>query len=121
MSDTNENSILKIGEIFEYKIENEGEVDKNTAFFMKVGLFYYLIDIDSDSGEYAHYELVSGMNFKDRKREGKDPFSYQDVMAYLKARKIKATGRMVVPIEIIKQQKEEFPSTYLNIGTFYKT
>jgi len=104
MDNANKKNALKVGEIFEYEIQNEGEVDKNRAFFIKVGNFYYLIDIDVDSCEYSHYEEISGMNFKERKREGKDPFSFQEVMEYLKTRKVKPTGKMLVPAKVVEKK-----------------
>ena len=97
---------IKLGEIFEYEIANEGEIDKIQAFFIRVGQNYYLINIDSDDKSFCFFDKIAGMTYKGQDREGKSPFNYKECLEYLRMKKVKNTGKMVIePPKEIKTKK----------------
>ncbi len=85
---------LRLGEIFEYKIDNEGEVDTVQAFFIKVDKDYFLITLDE--GTTCFFDEIAGHTFEGRQREGHDKFTYLEVLRYLKTREVTLTGRFYV-------------------------
>lgn len=102
---------IKLGEIFEYEIQNEEEIDKVKAFFIRVGKNYFLINIDSDDNSFCFFDKIVGMAYKGQEREGKNPFNYKECLDYLRLKKVKSTGKLV--IEPPKPKKED--------GVFIKT
>ncbi len=101
---------LKLGEIFEYEIDNEGETDKIKALFLKVGGRYYAVTIDNDDNTLSFFDEIAGSTFEGKQREGKNPFNYKEALEYLKARNVKATGKMLVQPK--KANEKPVPAKY---------
>lgn len=88
---------IKLGEIFEYEIPNEDEIDKVKAFFVLIGNKYYVINIDSDDNSFCFFDKIVGMNYNGGEREGKHSFNYKECLEYIKLKKVKSTGNFVIP------------------------
>ena len=105
---------LKLGEIFEYTVfDPDDKVNvARQCFFIKVNRDYFLIGLDNDNsdGQEDHYSFfgdIVGMKRNGKVRDGKDPFSYREVLEFLKLRSVRVTGKMVFKSKKKVEKKNE--------------
>jgi len=110
---------LKLGEIFEYTVfDPDDKVNvARQCFFIKVNRDYFLIGLDNDNNldsleperesSYSFFGDIVGMKRNGKVRDGKDPFSYREVLEFLKLRSVRVTGKMVFKSKKKVEKKNE--------------
>ena len=121
---------IKLGEIFTYEVDNEGEKETVSGFFFRVHRDYYLIN--TDEGYLGFFDEIAGMKYKGNPRQGKDPFNFKECLEYFKLKKIKKSGKFIFGIDqkksvlLTKNVKDApikdgatFTTNWLNLGNVY--